>query len=463
VVLGQSPGDGPDCTIDNNQGSVTITVNKDFSDNNTMGVATTLTCDGGTIAPNADGSGTATELAPMVYTLSDFPAGGTTCSVTEAAPAGYTEASNTCADMPVGTDAAAPDCLITNNQLPVIFKAAKDFDDDNGAPVLFAASCLEGNVAITLDLTTDGGPAAEWLVSDFPYTGTTCTVTEPIVPDGYTVDESDCVAIGVVPGQLSADPDCTILNELGTVANFLVTKEYSDNNPDEVEVTLTCTSGLPLQQPSDISDGHPVNFILTHVDEAATNCTVTETGHADGYTPFFVAGGDTAGSTGGTENCTFPNVAPGDMNTCEIRNAADDATFTAYKVWEINAEVGDEVNTLVPVTIVCDSLITGSNGIIDDYDFFSATKILGDGDSLWVKVNTTTGPAWCSAFESIIQSGVESIDDCDGRLLTAGDSDSCTFTNTVFFEGIPTLSQYGLALMALLMLGMGMVGFRRFA
>ena len=41
--------------------------------------------------------------------------------------------------------------------------------------------------------------------------------------------------------------------------------------------------------------------------------------------------------------------------------------------------------------------------------------------------------------------------------------DSCTFTNTVFFEGIPTLSQYGLALMALLMLGVGMVGFRRFA
>jgi hypothetical protein len=45
----------------------------------------------------------------------------------------------------------------------------------------------------------------------------------------------------------------------------------------------------------------------------------------------------------------------------------------------------------------------------------------------------------------------------------AGGNSSCTFTNTVFFEGIPTLSQYGLALMALLMLGVGMVGFRRFA
>ena len=35
-------------------------------------------------------------------------------------------------------------------------------------------------------------------------------------------------------------------------------------------------------------------------------------------------------------------------------------------------------------------------------------------------------------------------------------------TNTVFFEGIPTLNQYGMAIMALLMLGVGFVGFRRF-
>jgi hypothetical protein len=36
------------------------------------------------------------------------------------------------------------------------------------------------------------------------------------------------------------------------------------------------------------------------------------------------------------------------------------------------------------------------------------------------------------------------------------------FTNTVFFEGIPTLNRYGIAVMALLMLGVGMVGYRKF-
>jgi hypothetical protein len=34
---------------------------------------------------------------------------------------------------------------------------------------------------------------------------------------------------------------------------------------------------------------------------------------------------------------------------------------------------------------------------------------------------------------------------------------------TAFYEGIPTLSQYGMAILALLMLGIGMVGFRRYS
>jgi len=47
-------------------------------------------------------------------------------------------------------------------------------------------------------------------------------------------------------------------------------------------------------------------------------------------------------------------------------------------------------------------------------------------------------------------SEVESVDTCeDAMVVEAAGSNGCEITNTVFFEGIPTLSQYGLALMAL--------------
>ena len=48
---------------------------------------------------------------------------------------------------------------------------------------------------------------------------------------------------------------------------------------------------------------------------------------------------------------------------------------------------------------------------------------------------------------------------CRSEKIDIGDAESCTIR---FFEGIPTLNQYGLAILALLMLGVGFVGFRRF-
>ena len=37
--------------------------------------------------------------------------------------------------------------------------------------------------------------------------------------------------------------------------------------------------------------------------------------------------------------------------------------------------------------------------------------------------------------------------DCGDLVFSAGHGDSCLITNTVFFEGIPTLSQYGMAIL----------------
>ena len=74
------------------------------------------------------------------------------------------------------------------------------------------------------------------------------------------------------------------------------------------------------------------------------------------------------------------------------------------------------------------------------------------------------GNSRCEISESIGASGVEADDsDCESVPIAPGTGGRCTITNTMFFEGIPTLNQYGLALLVLLMLGIGAVGFRRFA
>lgn len=62
-----------------------------------------------------------------------------------------------------------------------------------------------------------------------------------------------------------------------------------------------------------------------------------------------------------------------------------------------------------------------------------------------------------------INNAVEVDNGCTNLTVSVGQGAACTVTNTVFFEGIPTLSQYSMAILALLMLGIGVIGFRRFA
>ena len=59
--------------------------------------------------------------------------------------------------------------------------------------------------------------------------------------------------------------------------------------------------------------------------------------------------------------------------------------------------------------------------------------------------------------------GLERLPAMRFRAVTLGGSGSCTIYNTVFFEGIPSLNQFGLMILALLMLGVGAVAFRRLA
>ena len=240
-------------------------------------------------------------------------------------------------------------------------------------------------------------------------------------------------------------------------AHFPVTKTFSDGSTGDVEVTLTCNSGLPLEQSFTISGGGPgVTFVVTELPDSGADCAITESGGHDNYTSMMV-GGDAG------DDCAWSGVSTG-VRTCEIMNEANPATYTVTKDWVVQDERLSEVDYSVDVSIYCDSDILAVGGLPLKLPQSSTMVMLEGDESVDVMVETLLGPANCYAEEDIVQSGVESegSDECSGAELGAGGSAECVFTNTVFFEGIPTLSQYGMALMALLMLGVGFVGFRRF-
>ena len=73
------------------------------------------------------------------------------------------------------------------------------------------------------------------------------------------------------------------------------------------------------------------------------------------------------------------------------------------------------------------------------------------------------GETTCTVTENLVEGGIEvDSSDCQSVSVLVGGSAACTIVNTRLYEGIPTLSQYGLGVLALLMLGMGFVAVRRF-
>ncbi|MGI9319901.1 MAG: IPTL-CTERM sorting domain-containing protein [Thiogranum sp.] len=295
-------------------------------------------------------------------------------------------------------------------------------------------------------------------------------------------------------------------------ALFAVDKWYvDDNNETPVTLTLECTSGS--YAPSQVTvypdagwgSGKVEHmFVVDNIPGSIDSCTVVEDDVA-GYTPFYFCQQDWSmslvdtsvcadapplGPIPGTTACGWNDIVAGDSNMCLIVNEQTPVEVDVTKVWEVIGSMQADIDPDVGITLWCDAPIV--DGYSSGFDRYYMTEWLyeSDGDfdnedDEYVGIGTAnfevypdfypTNPdpelqqyTTCWATENIQNDYVEVDNGCGTSLVTGtikvstGMGDECTITNTAFFEGIPTLNQYGMAIMALLMLGMGFVGFRRF-
>jgi len=272
---------------------------------------------------------------------------------------------------------------------------------------------------------------------------------------------------------------------------FDVYKEWGGNVPSNtaVQVNITCTSGDSgtINQTTSLTSGTHVTFTVLNVEDP-TDCTITETTGLDHYTASYDVtycdSNSCLDSSNDFNGCKFVDTYNADPQTCVIHNDPEPATVTITKSWIV--EGGDQgYDPNYQIKLRCD----------DDETIWYDGQSYGGKVVVWAKASSTPKdfeftiprPGYpasnCTIIEVNNDSVVESdMSDCvpkDGYQynsqghydrtknlvdieVSAGDEQACEIVNTVFFEGIPTLNQYGMAILALLMLGVGFVGFRRF-
>lgn len=221
---------------------------------------------------------------------------------------------------------------------------------------------------------------------------------------------------------------------------FPTTIDFSNDFDGTVNVELTCNSGNPLVQDFDISEGAGVTFTVSDIVEGAV-CSIDLSGLASGYELT-------------NEPCDFTISAEGTEYACDLMA---EPMGTAIEVNTTIDTGGDStIDTSFETVISCMN-VSPTTG--PDYIDVTVTATDSPFTATWYA--DWDGGTDCTVEMTATDSAVEG-DSCAFSFAIGDETAGCDVEGTVFFEGIPTLSQYGMALMALLMLGVGFIGFRRF-
>lgn len=363
----------------------------------------------------------------------------------------------------------------------------KEYESGGAGPVEVHLECTDDIGLAFGNPDTDTTTAAlQW--RRFDINSAECSVIETVPAGYYEVDRTEeCDVDPVADTDDGGDYSCTITNAV-TRATVRMTKNFTDgDNPTPVTVLMDCNTGLILDQDKVITEGpaNYVEFVITSFTDGTLDCLASEdTDLLPGYTPSYDGGvtvqqdDDNVGVQLEPFGCQFTGITGGAELYCDVTNDADPQPVIITKEWIFEGSASpSDLDMGYTLTLYCDAAVIedgdeycGKQKLLDTPlgengdSLYGCKKFSGDGPDVF---NASVIPLYpsntCWVEEKFNSDFVEVSDDCQSLLIKAGQGDSCTVTNTVFFEGIPFLSRQSQLLLLLLVLGMGGLAIRRFA
>jgi hypothetical protein len=273
----------------------------------------------------------------------------------------------------------------------------KDFvPNAAGTSVEVTVTCTNGGRPDKLQKRVTEASPARFTITRFTR-GATCTAAESPTPSGYAENNGQCRSVAIAPGRSIA---CTIFNTRSTVASAVitVTKDFSDDNPAKVSVSLTCDSGSIAKTPLGAAEGSPAKFTITAFGKGTT-CTATEGAAPSGY-------------SANESNCQRVAVTSGGSFSCTIVDTFNSVTLTVHK------EFTDGSTSGVNVVLACTS------GKIDD-----PSQGASPSRPAVFTISGFEAGATCTATENKVPPGYDHDEsECQNVLLDS--NKDCTIVNS---------------------------------
>ena len=154
-------------------------------------------------------------------------------------------------------------------------------------------------------------------------------------------------------------------------------------------------------------------------------------------------------------SCVFDNsnFALDGKNICSFVATPKPTSLTISSV--IDSENDPNIDDSFTTTLTC-------TNVSPEADETFGTESVST-DMILLIVDWYSAPVGASDCTAVMVPNSAALEDgeCSFSFVLGDVEAGCEVTNTVFFEGIPTLDRYGLAFLTLLIMGVGMLGVRR--
>lgn len=230
----------------------------------------------------------------------------------------------------------------------------------------------------------------------------------------------------------------------GDTATFTVDVKLGDTPMELLQVTLNCFEDGDRTLSARIPPGDSKSFAIPVPRDQQLTCLLGALPIAGQRLQFRGDGGSDIELT--PDGCLFSKVQPGHANFCQIEIERERTALTVYKKWIGSA--GSEAD--VEIQLLCAGEHRVESRTINQDDPGGWDLQIADPDGLE-----------CDVFEVERDDFRADVSDCQDLIIRPGAQEECTMVNTKVVKMIQMLNRYGLVIMILVFLAVGMIASRR--